>query len=334
MVYRTLGGLTATSLGLVLQVPQLGYAQKIGVKSFEPQLDLPDHTYQFAQFATRDRSDASVSNESGAIAEPQNLDNWLPPSAGLISVYPHSHDLYQAITVYIRSIPVITFIGAEQPGSAGAKTLARNTATVTDPDLVARVLAVVTQLEAFSQADRDASHIGVRWEAAQEAAVISLAERDLVTINETTIFPNTFQSPAVDALQVVNRLRYLLGDAPPLAKIEGLPDPEPAPVDPTPRIAMILTGVASWYGPGFHGRRTASGEIFNQQAMTAAHRHLPFGTQVRVTNLNNGRQVVVRINDRGPFSRNRTIDLSAGAATTLGMTYSGLARVKLEVFDD
>ncbi len=92
-----------------------------------------------------------------------------------------------------------------------------------------------------------------------------------------------------------------------------------------------MTGIASWYGPGFHGRRSASGERYNQNAMTAAHRSLPFGTMVRVTNTKNGRSVVVRINDRGPFIRGRVIDMSAAAARVLGMVQSGVAPVRIEV---
>lgn len=84
-------------------------------------------------------------------------------------------------------------------------------------------------------------------------------------------------------------------------------------------------GIASWYGGAFHGRRTASGERFNQNAMTAAHRTLPFGSRVRVVNLGNGKAVVVRVNDRGPFIRGRVIDLSAGAARAIGV--KGLGRV-------
>ena len=90
-------------------------------------------------------------------------------------------------------------------------------------------------------------------------------------------------------------------------------------------------GMASWYGSGFHGRRTASGETFNSSGLTAAHRYLPFGTKVRVTNLRNGRSVVVRINDRGPFSGGRVIDLSRGAAAIIGVFQSGVAPVVLEV---
>jgi rare lipoprotein A len=97
--------------------------------------------------------------------------------------------------------------------------------------------------------------------------------------------------------------------------------------------AVTAAGPASWYGPKFHGRQTANGEQFDMNQMTAAHRTLPFGTKVRVTNRSNGRSVVVRINDRGPFVRNRVIDLSRGAAQTVGMIDSGVAPVKLEVLD-
>jgi rare lipoprotein A len=90
-------------------------------------------------------------------------------------------------------------------------------------------------------------------------------------------------------------------------------------------------GPASWYGPGFHGRRTASGTVHTGAALTAAHRSLPFGTRVRVTNLANGRTVVVVIDDRGPFVRGRVIDLSAAAARRLGMIRAGVVPVRLEV---
>ena len=101
--------------------------------------------------------------------------------------------------------------------------------------------------------------------------------------------------------------------------------------DKQAKVLQRLQGTASWYGPGFHGRKTANGERFDSQGLTAAHRSLPFGTRVRVTNLNNGRAVVVRINDRGPFIGNRIIDLSAGAARSIGMLQSGLAPVQLDI---
>ncbi len=89
-------------------------------------------------------------------------------------------------------------------------------------------------------------------------------------------------------------------------------------------------GVASWYGPGFHGRRTATGERYDQLQLTAAHRSWPLGTRVRVTHAETGRNVVVRINDRGPFVAGRDIDLSLGAARALGMVNAGTAEVRLE----
>jgi hypothetical protein len=92
-------------------------------------------------------------------------------------------------------------------------------------------------------------------------------------------------------------------------------------------------GMASWYGPGFHGRRTASGERFNMNADTAAHRTLPMGTKARVTNLQNGKSTVVQINDRGPFRRRRIIDVSRGVADRLGFRRRGTARVKVEVLE-
>ncbi len=90
-------------------------------------------------------------------------------------------------------------------------------------------------------------------------------------------------------------------------------------------------GIASWYGGKFHGRTTASGERYDMNTLTAAHRELPFGTRVRVTNLDNGRQVVVRITDRGPFVKGRIIDLSRAAAKQIDMVQAGVARVRLEI---
>ncbi|WP_110968087.1 septal ring lytic transglycosylase RlpA family protein [Pseudomonas huaxiensis] len=94
------------------------------------------------------------------------------------------------------------------------------------------------------------------------------------------------------------------------------------------------TGTASYYGSRHHGKRTASGEPFDQHGLTAAHRSLPFGTRVRVTNLKNERSVVVRINDRGPHTRGRLIDLSKAAAQKLDMIRSGTARVRVQSLSD
>lgn len=95
----------------------------------------------------------------------------------------------------------------------------------------------------------------------------------------------------------------------------------------------IGTGTASYYGKELHGNRTASGERFDAEAFTAAHRSLPFGSRVVVTNLANGQEVIVRVNDRGPVSKNRIMDISFGAARKIGMHRSGIAKVRLELVD-
>jgi len=103
-----------------------------------------------------------------------------------------------------------------------------------------------------------------------------------------------------------------------------------------PRYAPLggsSTTVASWYGPGFNGRRTSSGEIFNERGFTAASRTLPIGTYARILNLENGESVIVKVNDRGPYVRGRGLDLSEGAAQRLGLTHEGIARVQVTRLD-
>jgi rare lipoprotein A len=99
------------------------------------------------------------------------------------------------------------------------------------------------------------------------------------------------------------------------------------------RRTLVETGIASWYGPGFAGRPTASGEIFDPLAMTAAHPALPLGAEVVVVNLENGREARLRINDRGPFVGERVIDVSKAAAQKLGFYYTGLAEVRVELVE-
>ncbi len=95
--------------------------------------------------------------------------------------------------------------------------------------------------------------------------------------------------------------------------------------------AYEAEGMASWYGKRFHGRKTASGERFNQNALTCAHRTLPFGSRLKVTNLDNHQEVEVRVNDRGPFIRSRIVDLSRAAAKALDFLGQGMARVRLQL---
>lgn len=115
-----------------------------------------------------------------------------------------------------------------------------------------------------------------------------------------------------------------------LAALAGCGGTRPPGLPADPRFGDAV-GAASYYADRFHGRRTANGERYDRSALTAAHRTLPFGTRVRVTNLENGRRVVVRITDRGPHRGGRLIDVSRAAARALGFTAAGLARVRLEV---
>jgi rare lipoprotein A len=107
--------------------------------------------------------------------------------------------------------------------------------------------------------------------------------------------------------------------------------PPPAPAAAQVRVGDEETGTASWYGHPYHGRRASSGEIYDMEQLTAAHRTLPFGTVVEVRNLDNDRTVSVRINDRGPFVEGRIVDLSHAAAREIGMLGPGTARVRLRV---
>jgi rare lipoprotein A len=124
-----------------------------------------------------------------------------------------------------------------------------------------------------------------------------------------------------------------------LSACTGMQFPMPEPEAGAPSAAKAehpvfsQIGIASWYGRGHHGRATANGERFDMNRLTAAHRSLELGTVARVTNLDTGDTVHVRINDRGPYIKGRIIDLSAKAARRLGMREAGLARVRIEVFD-
>ena len=291
--------------------------------------------------------DALASNRSEAISTDNVLNTEKKED---ILVLPHAIDGRQAATLYVKDIPVLTFIGTEVSslsnasdgvalaanGPVSLETAATSAGDIlnaskdSDPVLRATALGKKLDLETL-----DAKSISVRWDEATEGFAVTLAGEDLVALDSRTILADTTNDAATDAIQVTNRLRRLVGGAEPISEIEGMPEPEPEPVaaaEPQQlAIASTTTGGASWYGPGFDGRLSASGEVFNQYALTAAHRTLPFGTRVLVTNLYTGQQVVVRINDRGPYSGDRIIDLSAGAAEQIGLISSGVGTVQLDV---
>lgn len=131
--------------------------------------------------------------------------------------------------------------------------------------------------------------------------------------------------------------RERVAAAPPPPPIAATPAPTPEPEAgsgeiPKGRPIYTEVGVASWYGPPYNRRRAANGKIYDQNAVTAAHRTLPLGSLIRVTNLENGRSATMRVTDRGPFVPGRILDLSRGAAKELGMLRTGTAKVRIEVY--
>lgn len=302
-----------------------------------------------------------------------------------------SHQLNgrRAATLYLRNIPVLTFMGSSTQAQDGTSVTEPETisvaaengnATVSAPVKVAesetvkvptnpgverslestyeteaqpaenvyssnaepvwRASAIAAKLNTLYRSNV-AAEITVNWngevnsagEIDTERYLIKVNGEDLVVIDQDTKLPDTTNDLAEDAIQVTNRLRRLIASAPPIREIADKPKPKPPEILHQEAILYQIKGWASWYGPGFDGRLSASGEVFNQNALTAAHVHLPFGTRVRVTNLNNGLSVVVRINDRGPFVGGRIIDLSAAAAQILGMIDNGVAPVSVDVLD-
>ncbi|WP_035990270.1 septal ring lytic transglycosylase RlpA family protein [Leptolyngbya sp. KIOST-1] len=333
MKHSVLGGLTVAVAMSVFGAPLPSQAQDSGNSGLSLDAEAEYHAEVLSRSDSPDAgppADSVPSNlepakpESGLLPQSDDNENSALDTA---TVFPHALDARQAATVYIRSIPVITLVGGE------LETLNASQDKVATPQdaqvLVERANEILARLQDLAD-EGDATAIEARWEKEAETFVVAWGDETLLTVDDDAILPDTTANPGEDALQMANRLRRLLGDAPPLARIEGLPEP----VTPTNRLGVVsatLTGMASWYGPGFHGRQSASGEVFNQNALTAAHRTLPFGTQVRVTNLSTGQSVVVRINDRGPFSGGRVIDLSAAAASQIGLRASGVGRVQIDV---
>jgi rare lipoprotein A len=169
--------------------------------------------------------------------------------------------------------------------------------------------------------------------AFQGCGIISDAPNRASTKNILPPDPRT-ADPSIDLPQT----HIIPREIPSIDLLPSYPEPEEsATLAKIPELrepTIMETGLASWYGPRFHGKRTASGEIFNQHDFTAAHRTLPWGSKVKVTNTANGKSVEVRINDRGPFGRGRIIDLSRAAARVLGMMGSGIITVRIEWLSD
>lgn len=330
MKHSRLGGLTvAVALSLVgAQIPV--QAQTSG--ELPPNQTIPGYPTSLSEQdlvanVTSLSEDSSI-QDSARLVQPSPL---VEPTGftddSSLTILSHFLDDRAAATIYVRSLPVVTLIDNELANLASSKSNVDGNGA---SDVLLRAQQLVSRLEHLSEVS-DSTQISARWDDAREAYLVSWAKEDLITINDQAILPDTTGNLSEDTLQVANRLRRLLGNAPALARVEGLPEPAAPTASRSPAVLSHLTGMASWYGPGFHGRRSASGEVFNQNALTAAHRTLPFGTRVRVTNLNTGQQVVVRVNDRGPYGHGRVIDLSSAAASQVGLRAAGVGRVAIEV---
>ena len=164
---------------------------------------------------------------------------------------------------------------------------------------------------------------------AEETAVSATEAAATATTNDTAA-EALVPAPTVAPADLTDAPADLTA-APAPAPIAPAPVEQPQAPAAKPATRSLGSGVASYYGDRFHGRRTASGQAFNMHAMTAAHKTLPFGTRVLVTNPRNGKSVTVTINDRGPYAHGRTIDLSKAAATEIGLVQRGHGTVELAI---
>ena len=251
----------------------------------------------------------------------------------MATLHLHQWNYQLAVTLRIRQIPVLTFLGTKADLAAIKGEEDDIDATKIKSKALNHAQAFAKRLNELSQDNKfKAENLTVSLNS-DKSHSIKLNSEELLKLDQEVILPDTTGNQAVDALQATNRLRRLMGDAPPLTAIEN-PSKTPSKESGLASVRPVTSrrkGMASWYGPGFHGRLTANGERYNQNGLTAAHKTLPFGTQVRVTNLHNGRSVIVRINDRGPYIHGRVIDLSKGAANVIGLISSGVAPVQLEI---
>ncbi|AFY68996.1 rare lipoprotein A [Thalassoporum mexicanum PCC 7367] len=311
---------------------------------------LATDTVQADEIKAQTKAEQSTTKVSSAvkIGETRSQSMARLQADAIAKVYPHKMQESAAATVQVSNIPVLTFLGtskvadasnALQVDSQSASKSVKLPSLADEPievivdssDPVKRATAIAAMINQLHMEGIDPEKIVPAYENGRY--VIKLGDDQVIEFDQNVLLPDTTNNRQQDVLQAANRLRRLMGGAAPVNTVAGAPKPKKPTIAANliSRVARTDTGMASWYGPGFNGRQSASGEIFNQNALTAAHRTLPFGTKVKVTNVHNGQSVVVRINDRGPFSGGRIIDLSKAAAGAIGLIRSGVAPVKVEV---
>jgi rare lipoprotein A len=344
--------------------------------------------------ATTLDSQKSPASDVVKVGEFQSSAGKLTSDAVITSIHPHNIGSRQAATLFIRNIPVLTFLSSKPVASVNTKvgvigddrgvqgyapiafksakvesveniTDTTNSLSSVQDDPVQRAGLIAARVNQLIRENVDANQITVSWKGEGKSIVANQAQnksspaqqqsgdglrpnrserytikidgQELVEVNADTRLADSTKNLAQDALQATNRLRRLIGNASPLSEIANLPKRALTSIAQLPQeiaiggVRISFKGIASFYGYDGSGNQTASGERFNPEGMTAAHRSLPLGTQVRVTNTRNGRSVVLRINDRGPYIKGRIIDVSAGAARLLGMIGSGVAPVHIQV---
>ena len=367
MNHKLISGLTATLLLTTMPLASLRSNAETA-----PAVTLGAEAHlKLASVVPKPEEPPSQIGEAVKVGEQQTQTQSSPPAETIAKIHAHALSGRNAATLYIRKIPVLTFVGqtltasgavklGETPADRGAPTnqlksgamnawvnpstkhgqtseAPANLSSENLDDPIAKANVIAAKLNQLYRDGIDANSITVSWQAAdpaqqsREQYVIKANKVALVSVDADTLLPDTTNNPEHDALQVTNRLRRLLGGAAPIRDIQNKPNPVTQIISVG---VSALTGWASWYGPGFNGNRTANGEVYNQNSLTAAHRTLPFNTIVQVTNLDNGRVVVVRITDRGPYVGDRVIDLSAGAAQIIGLVNSGVAPVRLDIMGD
>jgi rare lipoprotein A len=260
----------------------------------------------------------------------------------IAKVFPHMLDGKNAATVYLRGIPVVTYLASLEPKKPKTNDKISGLADA-GMSALDRAINLTALLNQMSLNGFDASRIVP--DSSGGNLTVKLGDQGSINLNSNLIASNSSGDRQQDTLEVANLMRRLMGGVAPIANPSNLGNKPAktqknlvaripkvfASLSPFPRGLRVASGMASWYGAEFHGRMSASGEIFNTYGLTAAHPSLPFGTAVRVTNINNGKSVIVRINDRGPFYGGRIIDVSKGAASVLGFLGSGVAPVRVEV---
>lgn len=292
---------------------------------------------------SKEPSDSLISSTL-KIGETRSQSLARPQSDVIAKIYSHKINGKSAATVYVRNLPVLTFLSRDQTtqkDNSGSKISSKlpspdksQSESYIPLDPLERATTTAAFINQLPRNGFDENSIVPVWQSGFYALRFG-SELNIRLDNNLMVLDST-KNKAKDALATANLLRRLVGNAKPLTTIAGAPADKVARIPPSYRLpvavaSQVVSGMASWYGPGFHGGYTANGERFNQYTMTAAHPSLPFGTPVRVTNTHNGRSVVVRINDRGPFSGGRVIDLSKGAAQVIGLVSSGVAPVRLEI---